>query len=131
MTALLDDLAVLLQAEGIGTVATDLFKGRMPDAPDTCLAIRALPGQAPLFTHDGFTYQRPRVQVLARGATYAAAEAKAADAFRVLSRITNGGLAGRPILRVEPVQSPFELDHDENDRVLYVFNADVLLGDAG
>src|SRR4029450_7855249 len=75
----LDDIGFYLQAQGLRTPATDIFKGRLPeDAPgagvlDEVIALFAVPGQPPRRVHSlvGPGVSQPVVQIWFRGSASA------------------------------------------------------------
>jgi hypothetical protein len=125
---LLDELATYLQAEGIGTLGTSLFKGSIPlsDAQDALVALIETPGLPPVRSHDmpPARYEQPVLQVATRGQPYgyAAARQKAQDAWDVLDGVANATLSGTLYLWIEALQSPFWLRTDDLERPLVVFN---------
>lgn len=129
---LLDELAAHLQAESIGVVGTDLFKGRMPDTPDSALTLYEYGGLAPthvygLYDEDGRAerlLESPRVQLMARGGDYAVTRQWIEDAMRALD-LAGETLTGLEYVRVAPVESPFLLDQDANGRWRFVVNVQV------
>ena len=107
------------------TLGTNLFLGRMPETPDTCVAIIETSGQSPIEAMGGSTlpaYTRPRAQILVRAADYATASGLAEDIFKKLTLIDNESLSGVYYLRVEGLQSPFYLDRDGQERAVFSCN---------
>jgi hypothetical protein len=129
---LLDDLGTYLQAQGIGTVGTTLFKGSIPqDAPalnvqDALVALIETPGLPPMHVHSvsGPDVEQPTVQVVSRGApyAYAAARTKAEAAFVALDSVHNQTLGTAFYLWILALQSPFLLRVDDLNRPHIVFN---------
>lgn len=123
---LLDELGAYLQAEGLGTLGTNLFLGSMPvDAPDATTpdAMTALietPGFPAIYVHDVVPPSReaPVVQIMTRGAPYDYATARqwAQDIFVALGSIRNQTLSGTFYLGVQPIQSVFKLRDDDYSR---------------
>lgn len=122
---LLSDLATILSGWGLGTPATDIFGGRMPNTPAVCISVETYAGMSPQYVAEQARpgYLRPSIQVLIRDTDYANAAARADLAFDALGSVRNSG----NYLAIRPIQSPFYLRHDENNRVLFAFNCDVLL----
>lgn len=128
----LDDLAVLLQMEGLGTVGTNLFEGRIPQdapgVPDALIALFAVPGLSPEHTHDiaGPAVEQAVVQVRVRGTAtqggYAAAWQKVTQAFLALDGVHNQTVNGVYYRQIRALQSPFGLAEDESARPHLVFN---------
>ena len=104
---------------------TNLFYGRLPDAPDTCAAIFETGGAGPDDTFGANTvpvFSNPRVQVVARAAAYTDASTLADDIWTQLTKVANESLSGSAYQRVTPVQSPFPLDRDNQDRAVIACN---------
>lgn len=123
--ALLDDIASVLQAAGVGTPGVDLFLGMMPDAPDRATAIYEYAGEPPEFDHDELSpaIRRMRIQVMCRDPDYEAARTQADATFNALCAIANRAINGTRYLRIEPLQStPFSLSRDQSNRVRIVCN---------
>jgi len=90
---MLEDIADHLEANGIGTVETDIFIGLMPDAVDTCIGLYEYAGKPPTITHEGTRIERPGLQVIARGTDYSAVRATLQaidDLIDGLSNVTIG-----------------------------------------
>lgn len=47
MGQLIDDIANYLQAKGIGTIATNIFEGMLPDSPDVAICLYDTAGLQP------------------------------------------------------------------------------------
>jgi hypothetical protein len=123
---LLEELGTYLQAEGLGTLGTNLFLGGLPvDAPnlasqDAITALVETPGFPAEYVHDVLTPSReaPVIQILTRGAPhdYATARTWAQDIWMALGSIRNQTLSGTFYLGVQPIQSPFKLRDDDYAR---------------
>ena len=97
------------------TLGTNLMLGRLPDTPDTCVAILESSGLAAVDAMGGSTlpaYTRPRAQVIVRAAAYADASALAEDIYKQMQKIDNESLSGVYYLRATGLQSPFYLERD-------------------
>lgn len=132
MSAHLDHLATLLATNGVGVLATTLFKGKIPlDIPgvtpqDACWALRDVPGLPALRTHQGRTVaiEQPMVQFLARGVPhdYLDADTRIWAAYNVVNGLTNVVLSGVFYLWLEALHPPFPLrDPDEMGRTVMSF----------
>lgn len=66
-------------------------------------------------------YRQPTFQVVARAGTYALAEALANAAYAALT-VSNATVSGVAFLRVRPLQEPFELPLDTDQRCRVAFN---------
>lgn len=132
---ILDDLGTYLAESGVGILEPDtganMFRGIMPNAPDACIAIFETPGAFPdaiLESTDGAKYERPHIAVWSRGTRgdYAAARQVSQNVYDALKKIVNMTLGGKSYLQVTPLQPPFLLERDDEDRVIIAFNAEVL-----
>lgn len=127
MTTLID-IANYLDAQVGGlTLGTNLFVGRMPDDPDACVAVYEYGGVAPTNTMGGGApvLQNPSIQVRVRATSYAAAEATANLCFAALEAIIDETINTTRYNRVTAIQSPFPLERDPDDRIVFVQNFDV------
>ena len=104
MSLLIDQLASYLQAQGEGTVGTDLFKLHRPSSPIACVSVHATGG----YPADGYTErEHPTVMLFARAATPDAALRKAYSLYRNLHGKQNVDLGGGLwALTIEAVASP-------------------------
>lgn len=132
MTLLVDvgvrlDTATIVTADL--TLGTNLFLGREPADPDTCVTLYETAGAAPVdFFGDDTTptLENPGLQVRVRAAGYATARALAGDVWENLAKVTNDTLSGTLYQRIAPVQSPTPLMRDDRDRIVFVANFDVV-----
>ncbi len=107
------------------TLGTNLFLGRLPDEPDTCVALFETSGLVPIEAMGGSTlpaYIQPRCQTLVRAADYATAAALAEDVFKKLTLVDNEALSGTRYLRIAGIQAPFYLERDGQERVVFACN---------
>ena len=106
-------------------LGTNLFLGRLPDTPDTCVAVIETAGQSAVDALGGSTvpaYTRPRAQVLVRAVSYSDASALAEDIFKQIQKIDNESLSGVRYLRANGMQSPFYLERDMEERAVFSCN---------
>lgn len=122
--AVLDDVGAYLQTQGVGTLGTDLFLSALPDTPDAACVLYEYGGAPPQHTMGGTAakWEEPRIQAVARAATYSAARTKIGAIFTALHAVNNTTLSGTLYLSIEAVQSPFFLERDQSDRVKMVCN---------
>jgi hypothetical protein len=115
---LIEELGTYLQGLGHGTLGTDLFLYQLPDTPDTCVAIREYAGAEPEFVHDQATPNmiRPRFQMVVRGPVIPDVMLKASQVWSSLVTINNTTIDGTFYQRLVPLQSPFLIERDENNR---------------
>jgi len=111
------------------TLGTNLFLGRLPETPDTCVAVIETAGQSAVEAMGGSTlpaYTRPRVQVLVRAVAYSDASDLAEDIYKKMQLIDNESLSGVRYLRADGLQSPFYLDRDMEERAVFSCNYQTL-----
>ena len=125
---MLSDIGTKLAAATISTqdltLGTNLFLGRLPESPDTCVAIYQTTGIAPMdqLGSAAPNLEQPPLQVRCRATSYSTGEALANDVWGVLVLILNETLTSTRYLRVEALQSPFPLERDTQDRIIFVAN---------
>ena len=126
MANVLDDLGVRIATAISGTVGTDIFKSTLPPSPDASVALYETGGLAPekRFGTKGIEWERPAVQVVVRGAPndYSTPRATIQTIFESLAEIETEDLSGTRYYLSEPMQNPFALDVDEQDRPSLAFN---------
>jgi hypothetical protein len=124
---LLDDIAAYLQAQGIGTVGTDIHKGFLPDQPDDLVALFEYAGSPTELTMcDAPALERPGLQVRVRNRTYPAARATIAAAVDALHGLADVTLDGTRYLLIRANQSPASIGLDQNNRSELVCNFNVI-----
>lgn len=123
------DVANYLQAQvGSLTLGTNLFVGRMPDTPDTCVALYEYGGSAPTEVMGAPAtppLENPRIQVATRAASYASAETLARSIWTALNGVLDETLTATRYNIISAIQSPFPLERDSADRVIFVQNFDI------
>jgi hypothetical protein len=128
--ALLDDLGTYLATEVASlTLGTNLFLGRLPDDPDTCVAVYEYSGDDPVNVMGGPglpPVEQPRVQVAVRAAGYATAHTLAVECWTALEQVLNETLTSTRYHRVAAIQSPFPMRRDDQDRVVFAQNYRVI-----
>lgn len=123
MPSTVHDLATLLADRGVGTLNVDLFRGALPDQPDQALAVIEYAGEPPRLRPPGAPaiVERPRVQLVARGVSYKAAEDLARAAYEAVHAAAVD-LNGTTYVLIEALQTPFLLREDDGGRTLVAFN---------
>lgn len=120
--AILDSLATYLQAQGQGTVATDIFLTRMPDTPDACIALYESQGVGPAHTFGNGVYaidhQRIRVMCRAQRNDYPTARSKATAIRDILGAVRNTSLSGIGIMCILATSEIYPYTRDGDDRPL-------------
>ena len=128
---LLDEIGQLLEDNGLGTQATDLFIGDTPqEAPDTVTTVVESSGGPPLFAHDivGVNVEQPSFQIYTRAGRYDVARLRNEDIFIFLNKQVNVTLSGTVYPRIIAQQSPFSIGRDDNHRAEIVCNYSVRKG---
>lgn len=123
--AYLDQVASYIDANTALVLGTDLFKGYLPDLPDTCVAVYETAGPAPRETLTLTLVERPNLQVVSRSVDYPGARVNAQNVWNLLHQVVDETLSGVRYLRMVPLQSPFYLGRDESLRVKFAFNMTV------
>ncbi len=126
---ILPELGAYLVAQGIGTLATDLFLGFLPDTPDDCVVLYEYGGLASEHTFKatpGAAWENPRVQIVARAKVYNTGRTKIENTYKKLDGLINTTMTGVRYLGIFAIQSPFFLDRDERGRNKFAFNAQVM-----
>jgi len=121
---ILDELAQVIAAHGLGTLGTSLFLGRLPPTPDSVIALRESGGPPPINTFDA-SYERPTLQVLVRGSVYPTARLHAERLYQALMTVANTSINGVWYIHATPDGPPTLLEHDETGRPILVFNLEV------
>jgi len=111
------------------TLGTNLFLGRLPDTPNTCVGVIETGGQSAVEAMGGSSlpaYTRPRAQVFVRAAAYSDAASLAEDIYKKMQLIDNEALSGVTYLRANGMQSPFYLERDPQERAVFSCNYQTL-----
>jgi hypothetical protein len=121
------EIAKYLQDLGIGTVGTSIFAGTIPAGVATAIGITQYPGSPPELTcgSNGWTLERPRLQVTVRDPSEAGAIATARTVVEALTKVAGQTIEGIRYRAVTVLQSPGLLFRDENDRAIYGCNVEV------
>ena len=114
--SLLTDIGSYLNSASISTqdltLGTNLFLGRLPESPDTCVALVQTAGVNPTDTF-GTSFpplENQGLQTLIRATSYAV------DVFKSLTAVENATLTSTLYLKIEGQQSPFALLRDDQER---------------
>lgn len=125
--ATLEEIGTRLQGQGIGTVGTNIFLGRVPDAPDDVVGVLPTGGLEAIRTMGAPNLAlRPSFQILARSKTVQAARDKvqaSRTALHGFSGILTGGAQSASYLEIKALQSEgFPIAPDANGRHRWVCN---------
>lgn len=120
---MLDELALFLESQGIGTVGVDIFRHRLPENPDKAMVLTPYGGSLGPRVHDeaSTAFRIDRFQARFRGHNRAAATSFANAAYDVLW-LNNAILGTRIVVKSEPLQPPFDMPEDERNRAIVIFN---------
>ena len=103
-----------------GTLATDLFIGVLPDAPDACIALLEIPGSPPEETMRPLPVaENQTLQVLVRNPSFSTAQDTARALWLDLQRLIEVDLSGTRYHAVRSPQSPFLLERDASRRNVF------------
>jgi hypothetical protein len=136
MPSTLTDLTKYLadQMSTSWTAGENIFSGRLPNEPDTCIALIEILGfEPPAETFgasgDGFNMERPQIQVVSRAGKkdYEVARTNAETAYQKLrskyGTLSTSSGVNYHLLRIR--SSPYYQGEDENSRHIMSFTIDV------
>lgn len=126
MATILEAVGDYLQAQGEGTLGTNLFLAMMPEDPDVVTCVYETSGYAPLETMGAaaFAVEKPGIQVIARAARgdYPAARDAVVRARNLLAAVTEQTISGIHILRISAEGSVLPMGEDQNGRPMLSAN---------
>lgn len=126
------EIARFLNDQGVGVYDEDngtsnpqhnIFIGMMPDGahiPDNLILLNQYAGRQPLQRSLDYV-ERPGLQIKCRAKYYDDAAQKANEINELLDQYT-GSMDGVYYNEVRAVQSPFLLEQDDNERIIFVQN---------
>jgi len=126
--SLVKDIADFLAAQGLGTVASTIFYGDLPDVPDSLICLFEYAGLPPLPNE---LLDRPGLQVRVRGTAYETARAAIQSVQNLLMRVgypddsvyfDGVRLNNIDYLRIIPAQGITPMGKDSRDRIELVQN---------
>jgi hypothetical protein len=125
MSTILGELQTFLEAASV----TPVKQGQLPANPNTCVAVYEYGGLAPSMTFGAaaIAIEYPRVQVVARGEPkdYVGPRAVAETAYRAMAAAAHQSISSTRYLAMEPIQPPFLLRKDSNDRYEIAFSVQI------
>lgn len=125
MSTTLDELATFLTNAGLSNIQ----KGQIQPTPDACTVIYEYGGLAPdhVFGQSAIEIEHPRVQIACRGipGDYAGPRARAETAYRAMAAASAQSISSTRYLTMEPIQPPFLIDRDRDNRILVGFNCQI------
>ena len=111
---------------GLSTGISTIKTGSMPSNPNECIAILEYGGFTPdmVFGQSAIEIDHPRLQILFRGEPkdYDTPMSAATVAYRAMASAGAQTISGTRYLALTPIQPPFLLRKDENDRFEIAFN---------
>lgn len=114
---MLPELASYLADHGISGVVL----GTCPSDPAGVLALYEERGEPPECAFDGVLWERPRVLVLARDASYELAEARINAAYVLLRRVANVLIEECFYHTISAIVPPTEQGEDDRGRPVFAF----------
>lgn len=119
-----EDIATILQAGGIGTIGVDLFQHVSPDKPDDLVTVAEYTSDEPQWIQDSETVdvENTRVQVAARSMRPETGRLVAERAYQLLMTVKGQTINGTRYLWCRPADAPGMVGRDENGRFLSVVN---------
>lgn len=126
--SVLEALGDWAEDEGFGTLGVDLFLARMPDAPDSVVALYEYDGGPPLemLGPQGVSLHRVRVQFAGRAGRddYPTVRDLMVSMYESVSTLTNVTVSGTRILRARPLGYPAAIGFDDKNRWRFAFNVE-------
>ena len=120
---MLSDIGNYLQAQGIGTLGTNIFLGLMPDEPDNCVALFEYVGSPPDLHWSG---EYPGLQVRVRNKSYAAGRTKIGEVAKKLHGLHEQTLSDTRYLLIRARGAPEVLKRDASNRVELFVNFEII-----
>lgn len=119
-----EHIAAYLQTLGHGTLGVNLFIDVLPEAPDDVIVVTSSGGFAPSFVQDkrGINTEMPTFQVATRSRSVPSAKAKSHAIYLDLQKLDNVIVDGVFFQRLSPMQPPFAIERDDNNRWIWGCN---------
>lgn len=116
-----EDIKDILVAEGIVASAATIHLSRMPETPDSVIAILDQSGMPP---EDLIQYYKPKVQIIVRGArnSYETTWGTANDIYIGLHGYGAAEVNGTNYVGIWATSDIIPLGYDESDRPLFSLN---------
>lgn len=124
-----DDIVTLTSDYGYGVYGTTLFKGDFPPSPNNCVVVAGYGGRAEdVFGEAGGAIEHRRVQVRTRGAAYDQDTPAVLIERIYLDFVSLGAFVvnGTRYTALLPIQTPFPLGKDENNRWMFAVNFEAI-----
>ena len=126
MARLVENLATYLQSQGIGTKASDIFVGLMPDNQDNAIMIDQSGGVPEKY----LPVRKSTVQISVRNTSYLTGLDKITTIYNLLHQkgddlVLDAG--GVDVMRIDALGDPGHLGQDESGRHIFSSNFVVML----
>jgi len=121
---ILDDLASYLNQQGIGTVGQNIFKGILPEEPDTIIALYESGEGAE--SHLESNVDKQGITAIVRGSDYSVARVKADEVYKTLHGLSNVVLGSTRYLLIKAGGPPKLLAYDLNKRAQFLITFQVI-----
>lgn len=118
----LDELLDYLDENGIGTVNTDIFMGKMPPNPSDCVVIKGNPTGRNTPASEIPIMEYPRFQILVRASNYGDGAAKLREVRTLLHGKLNFWLPHFRVLIIQCEQDGGPLGQDDQGRSEFSIN---------
>jgi len=133
---ILDEICYLIDSNSTSrTLGTNLFAGfQSPLTPDTATFVQEYSGRKPNFTFGSSTpaWENPRVQILDRSTDYQTARNASEKHYKIIMGQVNvvlkpsSSATGTTYLSLTPINSPFYVGQDSNERHQMAFNIEAM-----
>lgn len=125
----IDDIGEYLQAQGIGTLATDIFYTKFPAQPYNCIILMGQAGQSTKTTlNKTMTLERPELGIRVRNQDDVTADAKAKAIYDLLNLTFNTTLGSTRFKSIRAIAPHFPAGQDKNENFLYSINFSLEIG---
>lgn len=116
---LADDITQYMATNGIGTLATDLFEGNLPDSPDSAVVVIETGGTQP---ERELPFKSPTFQVYIRNQGYSAGRTKLDAVRALLHAIQNQTIGSTYFYYIFAISEGGHVGRDDNSRDLFSIN---------
>jgi len=121
-----EDIATILQAETSLVLGTDLFINKEPASPDNCVTIFDVAGGPSEMALDASNYQQPSIQLRVRNKTQLTGSTLCNTLVAALDGMGNEEVGTTTYMIIYLTSGPALLDWDNNDRVRFIINFNIL-----
>jgi len=117
--SVINDIAIYLQANGIGTIGTDIFLGYQPESPNNSITLYETGGYA--LDLAGFL-RYPTLQIMVRNTSYSAARTKIDSIIALMHRTVNTTINSTRYCSIYTTSDATSLGKDDQNRSLLSVN---------